>query len=140
MFKKNLSFLVILLLAVGATPISADSPESSELRGRGIQNLEHDLEGDDQVQPNGFVTVTIHNNHPGYKLLLVHLSRRDGENDEVVVGSALANPDECKPGSTCVVKVANTPVFGMTANEVGVTGVFGHRASKATVEFVTTNP
>jgi hypothetical protein len=143
MFKNNLSFLVILLLAVVATPISAgpaDSSDSFELRGRGIQNLEIDLEGNDQVKPDGFITVTINNNHPGYKLLLIHLSRRDGEDEEVVVGSALANPAECNPGSTCVVKVPNTPVFGITANEVGVTGVFGHIGSKATVSFVTTNP
>jgi len=146
MFKKNLSFLVILSLAVMATPISAtssgssDSSDSSEVRGSGIQNLEHELEGDEQIAPNGFITVTIHNNRPGYKLFLIHLSRRDGEDDEVVVGSALANPEECRPGSSCVVKVPNTPIFGVTANEVGVTGVFGHRASKATVSFVTTNP
>jgi hypothetical protein len=151
MIKKKLLFLVVLLLVMADVSPSAGAFDQDdqatldrglriELKGPGTQELEQELEGDNQIRPGGVMTVTIQNNHQGYQYFFLHISMRDEQENELVIWGALVGGEKCKPGSSCVVEVPNSVFLGITANELGISGIGGQDGSRASVKLVTTNP
>jgi hypothetical protein len=137
MIKKSFLLLVGLLLLV---PGGTSSADTFELSGPGIQVYGHDLEGDEQVQPGGVITVTISNNRPGYQRFLIYLTGKDENGNEVRLWGNFVGGTNCRPGSSCVFDLANFVTIGITAEELYVEGYFGQNGSRATVDHVTSNP